>query len=280
VDFPTPERRACVVVPCFNEERRLDVSRFLAFLHQQRRVDLLLVDDGSRDGTLELLQRLRSANPRRIAALSWPANAGKAEAVRRGLLAALEAGFAYVGYLDADLAAPLETTLRLCEVLDRRPEIDVVVGVRLGLLGHRIERSRLRRLLAAVCGRLAAWTLGIPISDTQCGAKLFRASTGLTELLAEPFAVGWMFDVELLARYLTRGRANGGAGERGLYELPLESWGDVAGSKLRWTDPLRSALELARIWLRYRVGRARLPVGRSSAAGGAAPDSDTRRKAA
>jgi dolichyl-phosphate beta-glucosyltransferase len=279
MELQPPECRVCVVVPCFNEEQRLDVSRFLAFLSEQRRIDLLLVNDGSRDHTLERLERLRGAYPHRVRVLNWAPNRGKAEAVRQGMLAALD-GCGYVGYFDADLAAPLEETVRLCQVLDRRPEIDVVVGARLQLLGHRIERSPLRRLVGAVCGRLAAWTLGIPISDTQCGAKLFRATPELAAALAEPFSVGWMFDVELLARHLAGRRGAGDRHGAGIYELPLESWRDVAGSKLRGTDALRSVLELGRIWLGYRAGRRRLPAAQPSSAASAAPVSGDRRRAA
>lgn len=262
VNFSGSVPHGCVVVPCYNEERRLDLPQFCDFVRRQQEIDLLLVDDGSRDRTGELLQRLRAEFPRRVEVLALDHNLGKAEAVRQGLLAALDTGAGYVGYLDADLAAPTVTMERLGEVLERWPEIEVAVGVRLPLLGHRIERTLLRRVLGKLGKTLAAATLGIPIRDTQCGAKVFRATPELAHLLARPFTVNWMFDVELLARYLERPAAQGLPRGTGIYELPLDRWRDVHGSKLRWTDATRALFDLGRLWVRYRL---------RPALGGAAP---------
>ena len=95
-----------------------------------------------------------------------------------------------------------------------------------------------------------ALVLGLRVYDTQCGAKLLRVTPRLPELLAEPFAAGWIFDVELLARLIV---AHGSAAraEQVIYELPLESWADVPGSKVGSVDYLRAGLDLLRIRRRY-----------------------------
>src|SRR4051794_39855798 len=100
--------RATIVVPCYNEARRLDVHAFRTFARDDRAPRFLFVNDGSRDATLEILGDLRGTDPARFDVLNLTRNAGKAEAVRRGLVRALADGPDYVGYWDADLATPLE----------------------------------------------------------------------------------------------------------------------------------------------------------------------------
>lgn len=248
-----PAHRGCIVVPCYNEERRLDLVQFADFLRRQATIDLLMVDDGSRDNTAELLLRLSDAFPERAKVLGLPKNRGKAEAVRFGLQSALATGAGFVGYLDADLAAPLVTMEQLGLALANWPEIDVAVGIRLPLLGHEIERTFMRRMMGQVGRRLAATVLGIPIRDTQCGAKVFRATHELQHLLSTPFSVNWMFDVELLARYLQTTALRGLPRAAGIYELPLDRWRDVRGSKLHWTDATRAFFDLGRLWIGYRL---------------------------
>ena len=94
--------------------------------------------------------------------------------------------------------------------------------------------------------------LGLPIYDSQCGAKLFRANDELAALFAEPFATRWIFDVEILARFIQARRLAGESNvEREIYEYPLEQWKDVAGSKLGLADFALAIGDLARIYRRY-----------------------------
>ncbi|MEC7597471.1 MAG: glycosyltransferase family 2 protein, partial [Planctomycetota bacterium] len=91
----------------------------------------------------------------------------------------------------------------------------------------------------------ASLVLGIPIYDTQCGAKLFRADAALQEVVSKRFLTTWIFDVELIARY---GRAVKEVSlEDMIYELPLRRWADVAGSKLKPKDFCKAVLELNRV---------------------------------
>ena len=96
--------------------------------------------------------------------------------------------------------------------------------------------------------------LGLAVYDTQCGAKLFRASPALEDIFREPFVAGWVFDVEIIAR-LVRALGPEGAEKAAaqIYEYPLRMWHGVRGSKLRPTDFGRAAVDLLRIHNRYLV---------------------------
>ncbi len=241
-----------VVVPCYNEAARLDLAAFRDFELRGRRSLFCFVNDGSGDQTLAVLQRLCGERSDLGFVIDLPRNSGKAEAVRQGLLGALGLGAKAVGFWDADLATPLSELARFCDVLEANPEVELVLGSRVRLLGRQIERSASRHYLGRVFATGASLTLGLPVYDTQCGAKLLRVTPRLPALLAEPFLTRWIFDVELIAR-LGRSAAAGGVPiERRLYELPLLKWTDVPGSKVRPWDFLYSGLELARIWNAYR----------------------------
>ena len=238
-----------IVVPCWNEESRLPLARFEAFLAAAPDVGFVLVDDGSTDRTRERLRSLEKVAPERVRLLLLDANRGKAEAVRRGVLEALKGEPGFVGYWDADLATPLGEILDFRRLLESRPELEIVMGARVRLLGRDIRRSALRHYLGRLSATWIALALGLRVYDTQCGAKLFRNGPRLAELFREPFLSTWLFDVEILARWIAQA---GGVGAReALYEFPVAAWADVGGSKLRPGAYLRAGLDLIRIRRRY-----------------------------
>jgi glycosyltransferase involved in cell wall biosynthesis len=244
--------RVVIVVPCYNEARRLETARFARFLTERDEVDFLFVNDGSRDDTRSLLEAFALERAGRASVLNLDVNRGKAEAVRRGMLAALERRPRYVGFWDADLATPLEDIPGFCRVLDRRPSLRIVIGSRLPLVGRQIERRRARALAGRVFALAASTALGVWFRDTQCGAKLLRATPCLADLFADPFVSRWIFDVEVLAR-LTRYRRDGASRPLAqlAYEYPLDEWRDVKGSKVLAGDFSKAAMDLAQIYWTY-----------------------------
>jgi len=249
-----PGTRLSLVVPCYNEASRLRTDAFRRFAGEHPETSFLFVDDGSRDGTSARLQELvEASSSRQFRVLSMERNQGKAEAVRRGVLAALAERPAFIGYWDADLATPLEELPRFVDVLARHPELDVVLGARVRMLGRSIERSSARHYLGRIFATAASWTLELPVYDTQCGSKLFRVDDDLETLFARPFLSRWVFDVELLARLGQVRRERGRPPpEACVYELPLDRWRDEPGSKVRPFDFVRGLRDVLRLRRAYR----------------------------
>lgn len=158
-----------IVIPCFNEERRLDIDALLGALEATPGLRLTCVDDGSSDATLSVLQRLAAAAPGRVRVLPLSRNQGKAEAVRQGLLQACTGPDAaqLVGYWDADLSTPLDAIEDFRRVMIRLPEVQMVFGSRRALLGHRIRRSAMRRIISRICATLAGAAIGLSVGDSQ-----------------------------------------------------------------------------------------------------------------
>lgn len=241
---------ATLVIPCYNEAERLDVSQ-VETLAADARLRLLLVDDGSTDGTLKVIQGLADSNPR-IEVLSMSRNGGKAEAVRAGLNHALNSlpstldTTGVVGYADADFATPASELQRLVGELERSG-VSVAMGSRVARLGADIVRSRVRHYLGRVFASFASVILNLPVYDTQCGAKVFRDSPALRRALAQPFASRWIFDVELIGRLMDP-RAADALAAADFLEMPLLRWHDVGGSKLGAAAMLKAG------WALFKLG--------------------------
>ena len=238
--------RLQLVIPCYNEASRLDTDTFVRFITARSNVGLLFVDDGSTDSTAQVLQDIAEKSAGRVDTLVLSGNRGKAEAVQRGMVAAIDKQPELIGYWDADLATPLDAIDEFLGVFDTRPDIDIVMGSRVKLLGRRIERHAFRHYAGRLFATAASLALRLAVYDTQCGAKIFRVNPQIRRVLATPFLSKWVFDIEILARYadiVGRDRAAGS-----IYELPLTTWTDVAGSKVKVRHAGRALWDIARIW--------------------------------
>lgn len=241
-------RLPLVVIPCHNEERRLDLTR-LASLAESGQVQLLFVDDGSTDGTFTALSGL-AKTARNVDVLQLPRNVGKAEAIRRGLVRGIDVGAPVLGYYDADLATPPEELLRMLGLLEGRPDLAFVLAARVALLGRRIERRALRHYLGRVFATIASIILRIPVYDTQCGAKAFRVTPAVREAISSPFRSTWVFDVELIGRLLRGSSTVEPVPLTAFEEMPLREWRDVSGSRLRFVDMARALVDLLMVGAR------------------------------
>lgn len=246
--------RCAIVVPCFNEAARLDTQTFLEYAERSPDIQFVFVNDGSHDGTLDMLRGMQQRSPA-VQVLDNGRNRGKAESVREGMRYAVKlGGVEMVGFWDADLATPLSAIDDMLSVFRESPHIDFVMGSRVKLLGRDIRRRVARHYLGRMFATLASVTLNLPVYDTQCGAKVFRVTPALTAALEQPFLSRWIFDVELIARFIQI--KNLDAVLTSTYEFPLHSWYDVPGSKLKATDFIRAVWELWQIRRRYLSGSA------------------------
>ena len=242
-----------LVVPCYNEAARLDSQAFLAFAAAHPDVHLVMVDDGSGDETGAILARLREAAPASITVIRRERNGGKAEAVRAGMLAGIDRGARLVGFIDADLSTPLRAIDDFLALLRVAPDVEFALGSRVMLLGRDVTRRMTRHSLSRVFATAVSHALDLPVYDTQCGAKVLRVTPTTATLFAQPFRSPWIFDVELIARYLRLPQDPGERPRRErLYELVVPAWHDVPGSKLRARDFVRATVDLARIWRERR----------------------------
>ena len=238
-----------IIIPCYNEADRLNKDAFLQFLRNHEEVAFLFVNDGSKDNTLAMLEAFANEHEN-IHYLDVQPNGGKAEAVRRGMLHAVQhLNSDHLGFWDADLATPLYEIDNFLSQMQRR-DFDMVTGLRLMRLGADVKRRPLRHYLGRCFATTASKVLKLPVYDTQCGAKLYKASI-VPALFSEPFISRWLFDVELLARY--RNAFGRDKAIRNIYEYPVLEWVDVGGSQLKFKNYFYAPYELWKIKKRYSL---------------------------
>jgi dolichyl-phosphate beta-glucosyltransferase len=240
-----------IVVPAYNEERRIapTLERITAFLDARRRsYELLVVDDGSRDGTRDVVAAIAAEHPL-VRLIALEKNAGKGGAVRAGVLASRGRS---VLFSDADLSTPIEEIDRLEAAI--ADGADVAIGSRAVPGDVQVRQPVLRRVQGRafnVIVRALGFRAVASIRDTQCGFKLFRGPVARA-LFGELTLTGFAFDVELLELAYERFR---------IAEIPVQ-WAHVAGSKVRpGIDALKMLRDLGRIrWSWLRHGRRTLAL--------------------
>ena len=239
--------KICVIIPCYNEASRIRLDVFRDFLREQDYSDFCFVNDGSRDNTSEVLRYAVERCPERFLLVDNPDNRGKAEAVRSGMLHVASLGrYDLIGFLDADLATPLEDIHLLVEVMRRQPSVMMTMGARLKRLGANVQRKAYRHYMGRVFATVVSLLFRMPVYDSQCGAKLFRVSL-VPEVFRAPFSSRWLFDVEILLRV----RRLYPDYERLVCEVPLRTWIEQGDSRIRFSHLLKMPYELFQIYCRY-----------------------------
>lgn len=243
-------QKTCIIIPCYNEALRLPVNDFISFSKKNEHIYFCFVNDGSNDNTQQVLDDLVKEN-NRMMVYQMPENGGKAEAIRQGVHAVQKwFDFDKIGYFDADLATPLSGIQHLEQEMDRYPGCFMAFGSRVKRMGTLIERSIFRHYFGRVFSTTSSIILALPVYDTQCGAKLFKASI-TADLFKEKFISRWLFDIELFARLINAfgyEKVN-----KSVIEVPLREWVERGKSKLKINYILKVPFELLRIHFRYRV---------------------------
>jgi len=247
------ECRLSVVVPAYNEARRIvePLRRIDAYLQAHGLpAELIVVDDGSTDGTADVVRRLGTelGNPVRVVAST--ANRGKGHAVKLGMSHARGEA---VLMTDADLSTPIEELEKFLGHL--RNGVQVAIGSR-KMPGAIIEERQ--PFLREAMGRVFTFLtrlLVVRVSDVTCGFKVFTQEA-VREIFPRVTLDDWSFDAEVL--YLA------GRLRFVILEIPVR-WHDEAGTKVhRGRDAVRSAIGLVRIvcngmFGRYRLGERKRP---------------------
>ncbi len=245
------ETNLSLIIPAYNEEQRIapTLARVTEYLEaRQTPYEVIVVDDGSRDRTREVVREVAALNPS-VQLLALSQNSGKGAAVRAGVLASR--GHTVL-FSDADLSTPIEELERLEARL--HDGADVAVGSRAS--DGDVEREQ--KLFRRIQGRafhLVVRALGLrvagKIKDTQCGFKMFRGPVARV-LFREVKLAGFAFDVELLELACER---------FDVVEVPV-AWQHADGSKVRpGIDAMKMLADVMRIrWSWLRHGRPTLAL--------------------
>lgn len=221
-------RSISIIIPAYNEEKRLPatLSTVKAYLQATSWdfTEIVVVDDGSRDGTAEIARKAG------VRLLQNPGNRGKGYSVRHGML---EAKGDWLLFSDADLSTPIEELEKLWTAIDRE-RAQAAIGSRdldRSLIG--VRQPVFREFGGRFFNLVMRLVTGLPFHDTQCGFKLFEVSAA-RQIFRRQRVERFGFDVEVLfiAQRL---------GYRAL-EVPVR-WNDVAGTKVKMLGALAAFLD-------------------------------------
>lgn len=186
-------KKIAIIIPVYNEEKRIfSTLRKISDFFSKNKIayQIIIVDDGSKDNTLEKLRNLTDKN---IKILKNAKNFGKGFSVKKGVLAATTENILIT---DADLSTPIEEINKLWPYLKNFP---VIIGSRyLNSASIKVRQPLYRRIVSRVGNFLVRMILGLNFYDTQCGFKLFHGKIAKS-LFNKLTIARWGFDIEILA---------------------------------------------------------------------------------
>jgi len=243
--------KTAIIIPCYNEEKRIDQAAFKAFISQSENHHLCFVNDGSKDQTLNVLKSIQHANPEKVTVIDMKRNSGKAAAVRAGARYLYsQENVQHIGFMDADLSTDFEDFMALDQTLKTNKHLKMVFGSR-AKDESGIEKDPLRAFFSKVIKFCVFLILGLPIQDTQCGAKVFSRDL-VPVIYGNQFLSKWLFDVEMFIR-LKHHMGGKDAVMNAIHEQALQRWVHVEDSKLGLKDSLEIPVRLFSIWFNYTV---------------------------
>ncbi|HEX3740887.1 MAG TPA: dolichyl-phosphate beta-glucosyltransferase [Terriglobales bacterium] len=218
-----------IIIPAYNESARLGATLDRVLEHvaaQHWDAEIIVVDDGSRDHTAEMVRARTKANPE-LRLIENPGNRGKGYSVRNGMLNA--SGEVRL-FTDADLSAPIEEADKLFAAIHEGA--DLAIGSRWLQPDTQAQRqSLMRQFYGRTFNLVLRILLGLRFKDTQCGFKAFSRSSA-QELFSKQTIEGWGFDAELLFLAQRSGLK--------VKEVPV-IWSDAEGTRIH---PLRDGLHM------------------------------------
>lgn len=240
-----------IIIPCYNEEHRLDVAAFKKFISKKNNYHLCFVNDGSKDDTIRVLKDIQNSNPGKVSVVDLIKNGGKAAAVRAGAkYFYTRRNVNHIGFMDADLSTDFKDFNNLVNTLESNRNLGFVFGSRAKEASEQIKKDGVRAMISKMINILIVFILGLEIKDTQCGAKVFDANL-VPLIFGKKFYTKWLFDVEMfirMKRYFGK--------EQTLdliFEQPLHRWVHMDDSKLGLKDSLEIPFRLVSIWVNYNL---------------------------
>ncbi len=233
---PFKDMTYSIVIPAYNESARLGATleKVLAYVRQQGwDAEVIVVNDGSRDNTAEIVRGFAKGNPI-VRLVENPGNRGKGYSVRNGILSSRGD---VVVFSDADLSSPIEEMPKLLQAL--ASGADIAIGSRWLRVELQTQRQSLhRQLFGRIFNLLLRIVLGLRFKDTQCGFKAFTRRAAQTILPLQRIE-RWGFDPEIL--FLARK-----FGFR-VEEVPVR-WGHSGGTRIHpLIDGARMFEEMLRV---------------------------------
>lgn len=239
-----------MIVPCRDEESRLEPAQFNRYLEGIQGRYFLFVDDGSRDGTAAILEGICRTFPGRTRWIRLEKSEGKAVAVRAGMNLALEwREFSCIGYMDADLSTPLWEIDRFLSILFHNTESMMLMGSRLHPDASEIKKHGIAGLGTRIFSGVVSVYMGRRFYDTQCGFKIFRKEAA-RNCFADPFKSRWIFDVEVLVRM--HHTVSASEDPSAIIEVPLNGWRGRKGSRISLWKKFLSVLYLPFLLIRIK----------------------------
>jgi len=232
--------KVVIIIPFYNEVERIKLENFHQIFNGFQNYNFLLVDDGSSDKTINILEEFKSKFTN-VEVLKLAKNIGKAEAIRSAVLSVSESDF--ISYYDADLATPFSELDRLIQFSIQNLNYKMVMGARIKLIGNGVKRSLKRHYFGRVFATIVSqFILKVAVYDTQCGAKVVDYETAKL-IFEKPFISKWLFDVELLKRLQKKYDL-----KNVVKEIPLEKWEEIGKSKIKVADFIKIPFQLIQIY--------------------------------
>jgi dolichyl-phosphate beta-glucosyltransferase len=236
--------RYSIVIPAYNESRRIErtLQKVLAYVAQQRwDAEVIIVNDGSRDNTVEIVGRYAEKNPA-LRLIENPGNRGKGYSVRNGML---NAGGDVMLFSDADLSAPIGESAKLFEQIQMGA--DVAIGSRWVKPELQTQKQSLhRQAFGRVFNLALRLVLGLRFKDTQCGFKAF-SRPAVDSIFPQQRIERWGFDPEVIFLAEKKGLK--------VIEVPVQWAHEPGGSIHPVRDGLRMLLEMLKVRWYWIAGK-------------------------
>ena len=234
-----------MIVPCFNEEKRINLD-YWNKLSEITNVNWIFVNDGSNDGTKNLLTQISNSS-----LINLERNSGKAEAIRKGILETFninQSDIFHFGYLDADSAFKFEDIKNIIRLsFSKESTYDSHWGSRVALSGRNITRNNIRHILSRILITIFGYRLGNLPYDPQTGFKIFKFNKVQMAIFDKNFETKWFVDLEILLRFKAISNK-----DMKVWEEPVNTWKDIAGSKIRGVELITVFRDLVKILLIIR----------------------------